>query len=242
MSTMIDPMDTAVAEAERPNYIYGQLEATASFVMFASKKKVQWIEGQDDPRERRTEVNLLVNPIEETGLTNFFTRSVICSNNNEWATIIWPSLRDECKVANLREADRKWVKVETVKTGRTYTNRSGQTVENTTFKFVAMYQTKDECIAAYMNDGNMIRTDPTKGTLNGNGHGAVLEEDNAAMLVDMTPNADNNERQAALAFLPALVKAANGNKEMLKVTFAGMPMISKYFNVDSPEVTRLMAA
>lgn len=238
MSTMIDPMDSAVSEAERPNYIYGQLEASASFVMFANKKKVNWVDGQDDPKDRRTEVNILINPIEETGFTNFFTRSVICSNNNEWATIVWPSLRDECKVANLREADRKWVKVETVKTGRTYTNRSGQTVENTTFKFVALYQTQADCVAAYLADGNSVRTDPTKGTLNGNGHSAMDD----AGAIDMTPNADNEERKAALAFLPPLVNASKKDKTVLASTFASMPMISKFFTVDSPEVVALLNA
>lgn len=236
MSTMIDPMDTAVAEAERPNYIYGQLEATASFVMFANKKKVNWIDGQDAPRDRRTEVSILIYPIEETGFTNFFTRSVICSNNNEWATIIWPSLRDECKVANLREADRKWVKVEVVKTGRSYTNKTGQTIDNTTFKFLAIYQSHAECAAAYLADGNAVRSDATKGVLNGGGHSAMDD----AGAIDMTPNANNEERKAALAFLPALVKAANGNKQMLESTFAGMPMINKYFDVNSPEVTALL--
>lgn len=237
MSTMtLDPMDTAVSEAERPNYIYGQLEASASFVMFANKKKVNWVDGQDDPRERRTEVNILINPIEETGFTSFFTRSVICSNSNEWATIIWPSLRDECKVANLREADRKWVKVETVKTGRTYTNRSGQTVENTTFKFIALYQTQADCAAAYLADGNAIRTDATKGTLSGGAHSTM---DDAAA-IDMTPN--DERRQTALAFLPALVNAAKKDKTVLSSTFAGMPMISEFFTVNSPEVVALLNA
>lgn len=237
MTNYIDPMDSAVEEAERPFTMFGQLETSASFVMFVNSKKVAWIEGQDNPRDRRTEVTMIINPIEESGLVNLSTKNVICSNNNEWATIVWPSLRDECKVANLREADRKWFKVETVKTGKTFVSKkTGETVANTTFKFVAMFNTHAECAAAYLADGNSIRTDATKGTLNGGAHSTM---DDAAA-IDMTPN--DERRQTALAFLPALVNAAKKDKTVLSSTFASMPMISEFFTVNSPEVVALLNA
>lgn len=231
MSQALDPMDTAVEEAERPNFIYGQLEASASFVMFANRKKVAWTE-IDDPKERRTEVSMLVNPIEETGLTNFFTRSVICSNNNEWATIVWPSLRDECKVSNLREAHLKWVKAEIVKTGRSYINKSGDKVENTTFKFVALFDSKEACAADYLGEGG---TNKAQAPINGGGHTTT----EMAAEVDMSPTA---ERDTALSFLPALVKMSNGNRDMLAQQIKGTPLIAKFFTIDSPEVQQLLAA
>ncbi len=231
MSQVLDPMDSAIEEAERPNFIYGQLEASASFVMFANKRKVAWTE-MDDPKERRTEVSMLVNPIEETGLTNFFTRSVICSNNNEWATIVWPSLRDNCKVANLREAHQKWVKAEIVKTGRSYINKSGDKVENTTFKFVALFNSKEACAADYLNEGGVNKT---QAPINDSGHGMT----DAAMDIDMS---STSERTTAEAFLPALVKMANGNADMLAQQIAGIPMVAKFFTVNSPEVQKLLKA
>ena len=227
----LDPMDNAVMEAERNNVVYGQLEIRAEFVMFANKRKVQWVEGQDDPRDRRTEVTMLVGPIEQTGFTNFFTRNAICSNNNEWGTIVWPSLRDDCKVENLRDAHLKWVKAEIVKTGRSYTNNRGQMVDNTTFKFLAIYNTEAECVKAYHDDGNTPRMATPQGKLNG-GHSADT--------TFASSESNDAERQAALAFLPPLVKAANGNRDMLATTLATLAPINKYFTIDSPEVAALL--
>jgi len=52
MSAYLDPMNSAVEEAERPNFIYGQLEVSAAFIQFVNKKKTIWTE-HDDPKERR---------------------------------------------------------------------------------------------------------------------------------------------------------------------------------------------
>lgn len=229
MSQTLDPMASAVEEAERPNYLYGELEASAEFVMFANKRKVQWNDQLDDPKDRRTEVTLIINPLEETGLTNLSTRSVICSNYNEWAKIIWPSLRDDCGVANLREADKKYVKAEVVKTGRTYTNRNGDKVENTTFKFIAIFDDKNACVADYLSEGGKNKTE----TLDDSGH------DMSAMDIDMSPTV---ERETAAAFLPALVKMSNGNRDMLAQQINDMPLVAKHFTIESPEVQELLAA
>jgi hypothetical protein len=58
----------------------------------------------------------------------------------------------------------------------------------------------------------------------------------------MTPNAANPERESYKAFLPTLVKAANGDKQQLATMLAGMSPLNKYFTVDSPEVVALLAA
>ena len=64
------------------------------------------------------------------------------------------------------------------------------------------------------------------------------------MVVNMAPGAGtiNPELETAKAFLPALVKQAAGNKSALETMLNGMPMIAKYFNVNSPEVVTLMVA
>lgn len=235
MSTMIDPMEMAVTEAERPNYLYGQLETSAEFVMFAGGKKVAWSEGIDDPKDRKVEVALIINPIEESGLTNLSTRNVICENWNEWGKIVWPSLRDDCGIANLREADKKWFKVESVKTGRSYiSKKTGERVENTTFKFVGVFDTKEECVADYLADGNIDnKSKVAEPALNDGGHTMA----DAAMEVDMT-----SEKETAKNFLPALVKMSQGNMDMLKQHIQNTPMIAKFFTIDSPEVQELLKA
>ena len=71
MSAYLDPMNAAVEEAERPNFIYGQLEVSAAFVQFVNSKKIVWTE-HDDPKNRSTEVTMVINPIEETGMTQHY--------------------------------------------------------------------------------------------------------------------------------------------------------------------------
>lgn len=232
MSTYLDPMSTAVEEAERPNFIYGQLEVSAAFIQFVNKKKTVWTE-HDDPKERRTEVTMVINPIEETGLTQLFTRSTICGNRGEWADIIWPSLRDGCGIKELRAADKKFVKVEVVKTGRKYTNKNGEEVENTTFKFHGLFADKAGCVSAFSADGGT-----PKSTLN------VAPSNNPGdpMAIDMTANASNLERENSKAFLPMLIKAAGGDTNQLKTLIASMSPLNKYFTVDSPEVVELLKA
>lgn len=233
MSTYLDPMNTAVEEAERPNFIYGQLEVSAAFIQFVNKKKTIWTE-HDDPKERRTEVTMVINPIEETGLTQLFTRSTICGNRGEWADIIWPSLRDVCGIKELRAADKKFVKVEVVKTGRKYTNKNGEEVENTTFKFHGLFSDKDSCVNTFSADGGT----PIRNTL----HTAPSANPSDPAAIDMTPNANNAERQNSLLFLPMLIKAAAGDVNQLKTMMSSMSPLNKYFTVDSPEVVELLKA
>jgi len=228
MTQVLDPMSSAVQEAERPNFIYGQIEASAAFIQFINKKKIVWTE-HDDPKERRTEVTFVVNPIEETGMTSLFTRSAICSNRGEWADIVWPSLRDDCGIKELRTANGKFAKIEVVKTGRKYTNRSGEEVENTTFKFLSLYDNQAACAAAYVADGGKPRTN-------------TVQADDPVGAIDMTRNADNAEREISKQFLPSLVKGAGGNREQLAMMLSSMAPLNKYFTVDSPEVVALMAA
>lgn len=232
MSAYLDPMNAAVEEAERPNFIYGQLEVSAAFIQFVNSKKIVWTE-HDDAKERRTEVTMVINPIEETGLTQLFTRSTICGNRGEWADIIWPSLRDVCGIKELRAADKKFVKVEIVKTGRKYRNRNGEEVENTTFKFHGLFTDKAGCVSAFSADGGT-----PKSTLN------VAPSNNPGdpMAIDMTANASNLERENSKAFLPMLIKAAGGDTNQLKTLIASMSPLNKYFTVDSPEVVELLKA
>lgn len=233
MSTY-DPYAAAVEEAERGNYIYGQIEVAASAVVLKKgQPKRTWIEGHDEDRDRSTEISFIVNPLEETGLTRLMQRSIIASNRGEWAQIVWPSLRDACGVKDLRtDLDKKFVKVEFVKNGRKWTNKtSGEEQEGTTFKFHAVYSDQASCVAAYVADGNEPRNETTT-------------DDSGAGAVDMSPGAGNAESQkeTARAFLTVLVKQANGNKQTLADLLADMPMITKYFSVDSPEVGQMMSA
>lgn len=221
-----DAWASAVEDAERGDFLWGQIQVDVNFVVLKKgQPKRSWAEGED-PKERSTEISFTLNPIEEMGLTKLIQRSVLSDARGEWGRIVWPSLRDACGLKELRPLDGKFVKIETVKNGRKWNDKNGVQQEGTTFKFHAIFDTQTTCVNDYLNAGGMNKSTP---------------DDGGAMDVDMSPNV-NQEIETAKAFLPALVKQAAGNKVMLRAMFDGMPMISKFFTVDSPEVQALMAA
>ncbi len=223
-----DPWASAVEDAERGDYLWGQIQIDVGFVILKKgQPKHTWIEG-DDPKDRSTEISFTLNPIGEMGLTKLIQRSVLSDARGEWGRIVWPSLRDGCGLKELRPLEGKFVKIETVKNGRKWTNKDGDLMEGTTFKFHAIFDSEKTCVDNYLGEGNVSK--------------ATVPEGNPAMTVDMDTPVVNQERETALAFLPALVKQTKGNIDMLKTMLDGMPMISKFFTVDSPEVKQLIGA
>lgn len=230
MAISNDPFAAAVEAAERSGLLYGQMQVSASFIVLQKGVgKSAYIEGQHDPKDRRTEITLVLNPIEETGITTLFTRSVI-AESQEWSQTVWPSLRDGCGQSQLRDLDNKFVKAELVKNGRKWTDKSGQEKEGTTFKFHAVYPDQAACVAAFYADGNTART-PNNNTTPSADPGAI----------DMTPSAQNPERETAKQFLIVLGKQAGGDKTVLEKLLGTMPLITKYFTVDSPEAAAALA-
>lgn len=223
----VDPFDAATQAGERLDTLYGRVDVSATFVkLIKGVGKQPWSES-DGVDARRTEVQITLNPLDATGLTLLVERRLI-AESRDWSGIVWPSLRD-LGLKNVRELNGKWVKAEMVKTGRTYTNKRGDTSEETTFKFLAVYNTEAEATAAYYAARGGADNDPmavsmgapaTNVSTNGNGHA---------------------ERETALQFVSALVKQAGGDKGKLAGLIAQMPLISKYFTVDSPEVANLLA-
>lgn len=230
---MIDPLESAVKTAENAGKYYGQVNVTASYVVLSKGiGKQAYVEGSHNPQDRRTEISFTLNPIEEMGMTNLVQRSML-AESAEWSKICWPSLRDGCGLTKMAGLDGTYVKAELVKNGRTWPDRkTGEIREGTTFKFVAVYKSEAECKAAFASDGNAPRQ--------------ASHDDDSAMAVDMSAGAGatttNQELETAKMFLPALVKQAGGKREILANLLNGMPMVSKYFSVDSAEVKALLAA
>ena len=224
----IDPFDAATEAGDRKPVYYGRMEVTASFIAMIKGQAPQvFNENLHDADTRRTQVHLICNPIDAMNLTQLIERKVI-ADFGVWPKVVWPSLRD-LGLKNVRDLNGKWAKVEIVKTGRTYQSSRGETQEETTFKFVALYSTAAEATAAYVADGGKV---------------APAHEDDPAMGVDMSHGAGSNgnaERETALQFLKVLVKQAGGDKSKLSASIAQMPMIGKYFTTDSPEVIEIMA-
>lgn len=223
-----DPLADAVEAAERGNFYYGQVQVSGSYVvLMKGAGKQTFIEGTHELKDRRTEVTFTLNPIEQSGLTQLITRSMI-AESPEFSRQVWPSLRDGCGITALRDLDNKFAKVELVKNGRKWQDKkTGEEREGTTFKFHTVFTDQTACIAGYEADGNTPRTSTPV---------------DAAASVDMTPGVNDSEKEAMWAFMQTLIKQANGDKATLTSMLAGMPMITKYFTPDSPEVLPLLKA
>jgi hypothetical protein len=230
MSFTNDPFEAATKAGEGRNTYYGKAEVTAGFVTLKKGVGKQAFNDQlDDIRERRTEVKIVVNPIDAMGLTILLQRDLI-AESAEWSRYTWASLRDKCNLKNVRELNGKWCKLTLQATGETYTTKRGETQERKAFVFEAIYQTAQEATAAYEADGGMINT--------------ARAQDDPAMAVDMGHGAGSNgnaERETALQFLKVLVKQAGGDKDKLAASIARFPITSQYFTTDSPEVVNMMA-
>lgn len=227
----MDAFDSAVSAAENRGIYYGKVQVTADFVVFVKGSgKLSYIEGQHEPKDRRTEIQFVVIPIDEMGVSNLIQRSVI-AESDEWAKIVWPSLRDGCGVKNPRLVDGSFAKVQMVPNGRTWTNKQGEQMTGTAMKFLVIYANETACKNAFVDDGNSARTTTTA---------ASSPTTDAALSVDMTPNTQNAERETAKAFLPALVKSSGGDPAVMATLIAQMPIIAKFFTADSIEVKELM--
>lgn len=221
-------MEAAVQDAESAAQYFGKLDVSAQFVVLkAGEKKRAWLEGE--PLDgRTTEVSMRLNPLDCTGMTKMVERQVI-SNSGEWSRTVWPSLRD-LGIKALGELRGKWAHVAMVENGRKWTNKEGQEVKGSTFKFVALFDLESDAVKAWESQfgGSQAHTPSSNGT---NGNGAA----NPAV----SPINDA-EKAAAAQFLPHIVNANKTDLDKLAATLASMSPINKYFTVNSPEVQQLL--
>lgn len=225
-----DPFDAATEAGERSGTWYGKCDVGASFVKLVKGQGKSLWSKQDGIDQRRTEVHIVITPIDAMNSTQLVERKII-AESKDWSGTVWPSLRT-LGLKNARDLHGKFAKVEFVKTGRTYTTRNGQTGEETTLKFVALFDSAAQCTAAYVADG-----------------GCIVHEDapDDAMAIDMghqdaPAQSDDIERETASLFLPILVKQAKGDIRTLSDALASTPLVSKFFTIASPEVVELLKA
>lgn len=231
--TMNDPFAAASAAGSGNRFYFGQVNVEAEFVaLVKGQGKVPFDENSHKSDDRRTSVRFIFNPIDAMNLSFLIDRDLIAESRT-WSKIVWPSLK-ACDITNLRQIEGKYAKVELVPTGRTWQGRNG-TMEETTLKFHAIYDTADACTAAYGVETAQTLDD-------------MSPDDDPAMDVDMSPQptsngAGNNAQKAtAAAFLPALVNQANGDMNELASLLAQAPIVKDFFTVDSPEVQALLQA
>lgn len=236
---MSDYFDDAMnaTYTERPKLVFGQVDVDVwPCVLVKGTGKVLFDATQHKAEDRCTAIHITIAPTTNSRMEYKAEREMI-AESKEWAGIMKPSL--VALSTDLRSVKGKWVKASLVPTGRKYTNAAGETKQATTFKFEAVYNTEAECEAAeeaVFGKSDSSATAPN-GSASGNGN---------------TPHPNGNgsngngnnplERETALKFLPALWTSAGKDLEKFAASLAKNPLVSKYFDLNSPEVIHLIQA
>lgn len=218
-----DPWMSAENPVFRAAEYFGQINIDMWYcVLEKGAGKIQFDPKTHSADARRTAVDMVLNPLPELNLNFEVSRSLV-AESADWAKIVLPSIKQFG--LSPRELNGKWVKLQFKGTGRKYTNREGEERENTTFEFLKVYQSEAECRADY--------------------NGESVEPANSVSSVVST---DDKEKTTALAFLKSFVEVAcKNNTELDKIratvstNISGTPLLAKYFTIDSPEVTELIA-
>lgn len=225
MSNYNDPFEDASDPSVPPFEVYGEINLDAWFCTVRKGVGKQVYNPQIDKQEdRRTNVDIIVHPIGEMNLSKSMKRSVLTTTNS-WAKVTWPSLQ-RLGVSKANEANNRFCKCKMAGTGRKFTGTDGEEREETTFEFLALYGSREECESAYAN----------RFAESGGSNGAAGEP------VDQ-------EKAGALRFAAACVKNAKAQtdgdfeafRNLVATKLASMAVTAKYFTVDSPEIAQMMA-
>lgn len=205
---------------EGPKTFFGRFDVDVHHVaLIKGVGKVEFDPNQHKAEQRCTAIDISIAqlgpgrpPIE---------RSVI-AESKEWAKLILPSL--QALGVTVRALVGKYVRVESIPTGQTYVNANGETKDRTTLRFVEVFDSFEACQEAsdvYWATRRIGQAD-TPAPTNGTGGDA--------------------ERETAKKFLPALWKKAGGDVDAFGTLLAGNPIVSRHFDLSSPEVAELVAA
>jgi hypothetical protein len=235
MTTQYDPW----AEANNPpepvyqNFLWGRVTINAWLCALVKGVGKVPYDPQEHNENRFTAIDISIEALPEMNITNdnILKRSTLATSK-DWRTIIKPSL-DDLGYTDARQVVGKWVKVETVRTGRTY-YKDGEEKHETTFKFVEVFADEAACRADF------LAANPEKN----NGHEAdEISFESPASAPAPAPVPDDKERKTAWAFAQAALKSKTANcktidEVMAKVpeALAMYPQVSKFFSPDSPEV------
>ena len=227
-----NPWDTVNNPPEPTREVSGAVTINAWWCMLVPGQGKQPYDDKTlDPKtgkepRKYTAIDLTLEPLAETNMT-FPVQRTMLAEFGEWKDTTLPSLRD-IGFLDASQLNGKHAKIELVPTGRKYTNSQGEEKEASAVKFVAVYDTREACLAA-MNGDNPTSPTPAVAPSNGNGN--------------------SGEQATALKFAKAFVanamRQAGGDLDKARAILAPMianqPVISKHYTVDSPEVLEMLA-
>ena len=233
---MPDPFAEADNAKAQPFEYFGQVKADAQYLFFpgSGMKPVPFDPTLHTEDKRRVEIYLQIIPIAEQNIS-FDVYQKMLSFDRDWTTITNPSIK-AIGVQGLRDLNDKWVKVIRVDGTRKKLDRdtgldSGE--KWPTFKFLELYPNEEACIAAFAGNRR-------------NGNSASSDTEYTTTADTTAPN--DNEKSTALTFAKVLIanegRNNNGNRQAfedaLARQIAQMPLISKVFTVQSPEIAALI--
>src|SRR5574341_1250267 len=116
--------------------------------------------------KRHLMVDMFIQPLAEIDVKyQFLLEFHDVTWSRSFAGILLPSIK-ALGINNLREINGRWARVARVPNGRQYEkkdtsgNPTGEMRDETTFKFLAFYDSEDECRAAYLANGGQAFTPP----------------------------------------------------------------------------------
>lgn len=241
-----DPFEAAThAKAPVAEY-FGELFLDTWFCVFEKGVGKRPFDNlSDDLSRRAVAVDMQVNPLPETNLKFNLERKLV-ADSIAWANITWPSLKQfGLHMAN--EANNRYVRVRLVPAGRTYIGKDGSKKEETTFEFLALYADENACREAYLNRN--VRKQPAAAPAKTSQPAQTSQPvQTAAPTQPAQQSGEDAARKTALTFAKAIVTnlaRQYTDFEVLQTKIAEklatMPMVNKYYTIDSPEVMQLIA-
>lgn len=175
---------------------------------------------------RRTAIDIVVTPLPAMNSQFNAARSMV-AESKEWAGMVLPSIR--ALGLQARELLGRYVHIRFKPTGKTYTNKNGEVKDNTTLEFVKVFPDEAACLADFM---------ASKGEA----------PSNTQYSTTPAGDAPDKQRETAFQFLKVIIEnAVKGQTDLTVIrasvaaNIAVMPLVNKYFTVDSPETNQLIA-
>lgn len=225
------------------NDLFGRIALTVyPVVLVKGTGKVPFNEQVHNLADRRTAIEMILEPLPELGITNprACERNLI-AESELWRDTVLASIR-ALGIQNAAEIVGKWVRIELADTGRTY-KKDGVDKKETTFKFTAVYPDEATCRAEYFKARG---EQPSPAPAAQQSAYQALAQPAPATPTNGNGNGANGEKENALRMLTVLFNNTPKTPETLQQVMTELvtkyPGISKHFTADSPEVIALLAA
>ena len=233
-----DPFEAATNAKIPSSEYYGELFLDTWFcVLEKGIGKRPFDALSDDYARRQIAVDMQVAPLPETNVRFNLERKIL-ADSKEWVNIAWASLQ-RLGLHTAKEACNRFVRVRQVSTGRTYTGRDGNKKDETIFEFLDIYASMEECREAYLNrNGRKQPAQPAQ----------TVQTVQPAAPAQPAQSGEDAARKTALTFAKAIITNLArqfSDFEILQTKIAEklatMPMVNKYFTIDSPEIMQMIA-